>query len=165
MYSTQRQRHMVDRFDWLQRYGDLIMDPPPLLSPLQSIINAQAFHRLAYNKENNDCGVRALAVACAAPYVESHAAFKRIGRADGGPVSPYFLVNAAPLLGYQLWDHPKPAGTTLQSCGRYLADAGGGYVILTCNHAVGMWNGEIIDWDRESKQRVTQIFKARRIET
>ena len=153
-----------DRFDWLQRWGDLIMGPPPLIGPLQPTAAAQAFYRLAYNKEDNDCGVRALAVACAAPYVESHAAFKQLGRVDAMPVSPYLMKMAAYWLGYKLQDYPRPAGCTLESCGRYLADAVGGYVILTRDHAVGMWNGEIIDWARDSKQRVTQIFKARRME-
>ena len=156
---------MTERFDWLQRYGDLIMDPPPLLAPLQPTAAAQAFYRLAYNKEDNDCGVRALSVACAAPYVESHAAFKQVGRVDGGPVTPFWMEQAAERLGYTLSDYPTPAGATLVSCGRDLADTVGGYLILTCDHVVGMWNGEIIDWARESKQRVTEIFLAEKIET
>lgn len=160
----QGQMTVVDRFDWLERYGDLIMDPPPLLGPLQPTAAAQAFYRLAYNKEDNDCGVRALAVACAAPYAESHTAFKLLGRLNAMPVSPFLMKQAATWLGYELQRYPKPAGATLKSCGRYLADAVGGYIILTCDHAVGMWNGEIIDWARDTKQRVTQIFKARRID-
>ena len=156
---------MTERFDWLQRYGDLIMDPPPLLAPLQPTVAAQAFYRLAYNKEDNDCGVRALAVACAAPYVESHAAFKRIGRADSGPTSPEMVLKAMPLLGYEaveIWLLTR--SITVQACGRELAGCEGGYVIVTCNHALGVWDGEVIDWDRDSKQRVCGVFEARRIE-
>ncbi len=156
---------MTERFDWLQRYGDLIMDPPPLLAPLQPTAAAQAFHRLAYNKEDNDCGVRALAVACAAPYAESHAAFKQVGRVDGGAVSAFLIEQAAPWVGYKLREHPKPAGATIVSCGQDLADTVGGYLILTCDHAVGMWNGEIIDWAYDTKQRVVHIFLAEKIET
>ena len=155
---------MTERFDWLQRYGDLIMDPPPLLAPLQPAAATQAFYRLAYNKEDNDCGVRALAVACATPYAKSHAAFKRVGRENGGPVTPFWMGQAAPWLGYTLSDYPTPAGATLRSCGRDLANTVGGYIILTWDHAVGVWDGEVIDWDRDSKQRVVQIFLARRIE-
>ncbi len=154
---------MRDRFDWLQRYGDLIMDPPPLPASLRPTAATQAFHRLAYNKEDNDCGVRALAVACAAPYVESHAAFKQVGRLHALPVSPFLMEQAAAWLGYKLKAYPTPAGCTLESCRQYFAHTVSGYIILTCDHAVGMWNGEIIDWARESKQRVTQIFKAQRI--
>ncbi len=154
---------MTERFDWLQRYGDLIMDPSPLLAPLQPTAAAQAFHRLAYNKEDNDCGVRALAVACAAPYAKSYAAFKQVGRADGRSVTPFWMEQAAERLGYKLTAYPIPAGCTLASCRRDLADTVGGYVILTCDHAVGMWNGEIIDWARDSKQQVVEIFLARRI--
>ena len=158
---------MVDRFDWLQRYGGLIMDPPPLPASLRptfsKLDSVQAFYRLAYNREDNDCGVRALAVACAAPYVESHAAFKQVGRENGGPVTPFWMEQAAPWLGYTLSDYPTPAGATLRSCGRDLANTVGGYLILTCDHVVGMWNGEIIDWACNTGQHVTQIFKAQRI--
>lgn len=181
--------YIPDRFDWLQRWGDLVMDPPPLATPLQPtsyprfnmaeaearaytafpatfsdrMRDVQAFRRLAYNKEDNDCGVRALAVACAAPYEKSHAAFKRMGRYDGEGVCVPMMLHAAPELGYYLEGWPLPANATIKSCGRHYADTDGGYVIVTCDHAAGMWNGEIIDHARNSKARVTKLFRARRL--
>ena len=117
----------------------------------------QAFYRLAYNKESADCAVRALAVACAAPYKQAHKALADVGRVDGGPADVELMQWAAFILGYRMVEF-KPHGKTLRTAERILKDTKGGYVLTTVDHAVGLWDGEMIDFARGTLARVKHAF-------
>ena len=58
-------RRGIDRHDWFAEYGDLLateLKPEPRFTAFQQTAERYAFYRLAYNTEDNDCSVRALAV-------------------------------------------------------------------------------------------------------
>lgn len=153
----------IDRHNWFAEYGDLLMrdllvrDAQEPKYPWGSE-EAQAFYQLAYNKEDNDCGVRALAVACAAPYEKAHWALQENGRLPGQPSFPAQMIAAANALRC----HMVPttcAAKTLRTVERELAKTHGGFIVTTCNHAVGIWNGELIDHARGRLWRVTEIYR------
>jgi hypothetical protein len=168
---------MIERFDWFARFGDLLDDPPANTGPgefprldtdrLNDIASqVRGFYRLAYNREDSDCGVRALAVACAAPYEVAYAALENAGRKPGGPVKLAMLRAAAWELGYALiQEYAIPYGPTIRHCTYSMRDTKGGYIIVTCDHAAGVWNGEVIDWSRKRGFKVEGILRAKRVNT
>ncbi len=159
---------MRDKFDWFARYGDLLQTgPSPVAVPGQAathvMLQEQAFRRMAYNREDHDCGVRALAVACAAPYEAAHQALMHEGRMPGTAVNIYMLIEAAQHLNYELvivTEYEAPHRPTIKRCARTMCTMWGGYILLTRDHAAGMWDGEVIDWSRDRAFRVRQILRA-----
>lgn len=121
----------------------------------------QQFYRLAYNKETSDCGVRALAVACATPYRVALAAMADVGRKSEWPVNESMLERAAELIGYEMVEIEKP-GKTFLTAERALCLEPGGHILTSWDHAVGLWNGELIDYTRGSRLRVVYAFKVNR---
>lgn len=121
----------------------------------------QAFYRLAYNKEASDCSVRALAVACAAPYARAHQAMQNVGRLDGGLANGHMMMSAALQLGCQMVEIPLRS-KTLRTAERTLRHIKGGHILVTRNHAVGVWDGELIDHARGTLARVKHAFRIHR---
>lgn len=114
--------------------------------------------RLAYNKESADCTVRALAVACNISYGNAHWAMQKEGRPLGGSGSAAMMFAASRSLGYRMV-RIKPKGKTMLTVGRALVGTFGGFVLVTCDHAAGVWNGYVIDHDIDSLSRVLQTFR------
>ncbi len=148
----------IDRHNWFEQWGDLISDciPTPTdkvpfpkfdRAKFDMLPEVQAFHNLVYNKEDNDCGVRALAVACAAPYDKAYAALQRAGRIDGYACCIAQMMHAARMLRCYMVRTPCTAKTLL-TVERELAKTHGGFIASTSTHVVGIWNGELIDWAR-----------------
>ena len=154
---------MIDRHNWFAEYGDLLMrdllvrDAQEPKCPWGSE-EAQAFYKLAYNWEDNDCGVRALAVACAAPYDKAHAALQEAGRIAGHSCCMPQMLDAARRLRCLMVATTCKAKTLL-TVERELAKTHGGFIVTTRDHAVGVWNGELIDQDRGSLSRVDGIYR------
>ena len=155
-------RRLIDRHDWFTNYGDLISDcvKTPEYAPKYSwsCMASQAFYRLAYNKEDNDCGVRALAVSCAAPYDKAQQALAEAGRLPGHSCTIAQMIDAAVRLRCSMVRTTCKAKTLL-TVERELAKTHGGFIVTTRDHAVGLWNGELIDQDRGSLSRVDGIFR------
>ncbi len=159
-------RRKIDRHDWFADFGDLISDciPKPTLEvPFPRIDRAKweettAFYRLAHNKEDNDCGVRALAVACAAPYDKAHRALQELGRIAGQACVVSQMIGAAVHLKRRMVRVEHKA-KTLRTVERELADTSGGFILTTADHAVGIWNGELIDHARGSLMRVGAVYR------
>lgn len=162
-----------DRFDWHSRYGDLLMSPSePIFKVWDSGADLQfpkfdavecderaAFYSLAHNKEPNDCAVRALAVACAAPYERAYDAMEIAGRLKGRSSNTSMMMDATSMLECNMVQLLKLPGRTLRTAERALKNTHGGFILLTCNHAVGIWNGELIDHARGRLWRVDRVYR------
>ena len=153
----------IDRHNWFEEYGDLISTwyEVPEHSPdfpwSQGFAEA-AFHRLAYNREDNDCGVRALAVACAAPYDEAHEALSQAGRIDGESCMVPQMLWAAGVLKCAM-HHTSCTAKTLLTVERELKHTRGGFIVTTTSHAAGIWDGELIDHARGRLWRLDGIYR------
>lgn len=150
----------IDRHNWFAEYGDLLtaeLRPEPQF-PQWRTAAEKAFHNLAYNKENNDCGVRALAVSCAAPYDKAHWALRKAGRPVGHSCHVFQMIHAATMLHCHMV-RTTCAAKTLRTVERELAKTYGGFIVTTCSHAAGVWNGELIDHARGTLSRVTEIYR------
>ena len=155
----------IDRHNWFADYGDLISDCVRPPKPDQEFnawpmitVETQAFHLLAYNKEDNDCGVRALAVACAAPYEQAHWALQEAGRSAGNTCCVAQMIDAAARLRCLMVATTCKAKTLL-TVERELSETRGGFIVTTSSHAAGVWNGELIDHARGRLWRVDGIYR------
>ncbi len=127
------------------------------MSKLYDEIRAQqAFYRLAYNKESHDCSVRALAVACVAPYDIAHAAMAFAGRQPSGTATGKMIDTAARSLGCVMYGIEVESKTLRTLC-RELKAEPGNYMAVTCNHVVGFYKGECIDWSRDTLARIKAV--------
>ena len=155
----------TDRHNWLEEWGDLISD---LAYPEQapdfpwSGTASEAFYRLAYNQEDNDCGVRALAVACAAPYEQAHWALQEQGRVAGHGCHVSQMIAAAPMLHCHMVRTTCTA-RTMRGVERELEHTHGGFIVTTADHAAGLWNGELIDHQRGTLKRLDGIFRVEQL--
>ena len=154
-------RRGIDRHDWFAEYGDLISDftvpkhAPDFPWPCKE---EQAFYKLAWNKEDNDCSVRALAVACAAPYDKAHEAMRKAGRLPEGPALIPQMMDAARHLRCHMVRTTCTAKTLL-TVEHELKNTHGGFIVSTCDHVVGVWNGELIDHTRGRLLRLDGIYR------
>lgn len=123
----------------------------------ETVAQQQAFYRLAYDKENCDCTVRALAVTCAAPYDIAHTAMAFAGRESCGAATMNMVEFAAGSLGFALRPIEVKSKTLRMLC-RELKSEPGAYVAVTCDHIVGFWQGECIDWTRDTLARIIKVY-------
>jgi hypothetical protein len=117
----------------------------------------RAFYRLAYNREDNDCAVRALAVACTVPYEHARDVLTRVGRPPGWGVTLEMLMAGIEALSCSAVKRKVKARTMHTLC-RELRRESGGIIALTRSHVAGFWNGECIDWSRDRLLRITDVF-------
>ena len=120
------------------------------------LTETQAFYRLAYNSEGHDCSVRALAVTCAAPYDIAHAAMHFAGRGPETAASMHMIETAARSLGFRLYPIVVKAKTMRTLC-RELRSEPGCYIAETVTHVAGFWQGECIDWSRNTLTRIVTV--------
>lgn len=117
------------------------------------LTDVQTRCRLAFNREDNDCAVRAVAVACDVSYARAHAALASAGRLPGYPTRVNNILEALRELGRAAILR-TPRAKTLRSMCRELRGATGGVIVITCNHAAGFWDGRCIDWARDRLLRI-----------
>jgi hypothetical protein len=122
----------------------------------------QGFYRLAYSKEASDCSVRALAVACAAPYKVAYSAMLFAGRGPEQAATVEMMAQAAVMLGYVLVPVQVRSKTLRKLCSE-LSGEPGGLLAFTSSHVVGFWNGEGIDFARDTLMRVKLVCSVKRI--
>lgn len=121
-----------------------------------TIKEQQAFHRLAYNKEASDCSVRALAVSCAVSYAIAYVALDFAGRQPKGAATGRMINTAARSLGYTLHGVAVKSKTLRTLCRELKAELGN-YMATTCDHVVGFYKGECIDWSRDTLTRIVAV--------
>ncbi len=119
--------------------------------------STQAFYRLAYNREQFDCSVRALAVTCAVPYDIAHSAMAFAGRQTEGAATMWMVRMAACSLGYAL-RHVVVKSKTMRTLCRELKDEPGCFMAVTSEHVAGFYKGECIDWQRDRLTRIKDVF-------
>lgn len=124
--------------------------------------STQAFYRLAYSKEGHDCSVRALAVACAAPYDVAHAAMHFAGRGPHQGASLAMIADAAYSLGFIL-EPVTVKSKTLRTLCREMQGEPGAFLAVTSDHVVGIWQGEVIDWARDRLLRLETVLAVKRM--
>jgi len=109
--------------------------------------------------ENNDCGVRALALVCNIPYKTARETLSAHGRKHGAGVFTFQLAKA-------LVEHsnPKPLQTVLKpKGGRYTpktigkAYPKGRFLLYSRGHVMAMVDGEILDWAQDRRLRIVAI--------
>jgi len=131
------------------------------------------------HNEDNDCGVKALAVLAKVSYEDAHSALSLCGRINRRGCSTFQLRTACRLLGYDLqeidpWEMIKKYRGSYPSrlCGvttyhpNKFPEAwkdGETYLLFTRRHVVAVKNGETIDWTTNRSLRVTWILKAIKI--
>lgn len=152
----------IDRHNWLEDYGDLLF--PQFTLPENDLqfpwaeIATPAFYKLAYNREDNDCGVRALAVACEIPYEQAHWSLQEAGRLAGQSCCMPQMIDAANRLRFAMVPTDCKS-RTLRTVERELKKTHGGFIVTTTDHAVGVWNGEMIDHARGRLWRLDGIYR------
>lgn len=108
--------------------------------------------------ENNDCGVKALAVATECSYADCHAALKKHGRKNGKGTFVSQMIKAANDLGFNLIKvdcHHRG----LRALSRDLPQKGN-FVIWVTRHFAGASSGKIHDWSDGRCLRIKQVFQA-----
>ena len=119
-------------------------------------------------RETSDCTVKALAVTREITYEEAHAICKQFGRRPRIGMSQRRINamlkaedNAEPLPHHELdrlrqsigVQHltPNNIGKALKRCGY----AAWNFYATTCNHAIGIRKGQVIDWTEGRRHRIT----------
>lgn len=117
----------------------------------------QVFRRSAELGEDNDCSVKAVALACDLPYDAAHAAFEDAGRRHGRGVNWPQISKA--LKGLKVNTQPishlrQPNGScyTPKTISRLLPF--GRYLVYTRNHMFALVDGEVLDWTKGRKHRI-----------
>jgi len=113
--------------------------------------------------ENNDCTVKAVALAANVPYAKAHHLMKIQGRKDGGRAPRANVISALFHLGFQCEDVTKlvPEKTLNQFEQRGLRDT---YLIGINGHILVSKNGKIEDWTAGGRQhRIQTVYRVRPI--
>lgn len=108
-------------------------------------------------KENNDCGVVALAVCCNVSYEDAHAALELVGRKRRRCTNRYMYEPAADLLDKKLVLTNKFKSRTIRTLERELDH--GNYLVRVTKHSVGVNNGKVIDWSTGRCKRIVEIYE------
>jgi hypothetical protein len=132
--------------------------------------------------EDNDCGVRAMAVATGESYEDCHAAFELAGRKHRGSSYHYMYPQVADMLGYDLkpiwrsgdyaseknllYTHPKflhlnvcpPEYSWVPKCKTPISTERNiprniKCIMIVQGHAIGIRDGEVHDWTNGKRHR------------
>ena len=112
---------------------------------------------LKHSRNKNDCGVRALAAACAVSYEGAERALADAGRKPGRWTYNKQLIAAAKALGKALQFNESMAGVTVRKLGRELPS--GNWVVHVNRHYLAVVAGEVVDWSAGSLRRVKSAFQ------
>jgi len=126
--------------------------------------------------ERNDCTVVSVAATTGVAYGVAHAQLAHYGRKPGRGAPLYVIANALKALGFKIENVPAeyfirryPKGkqdksqVTTHQPERFPGawEDGHNYILLTSGyrHAVGIVNGENVDWTRGRAMRVAEIWR------
>lgn len=132
----------------------------------------------AVHQENNDCSVKAIAIACGVSYSEAHSACRAAGRTNrnGTPIS--VSARAIESLGFTIRTvtsleqraivnrypgvHRNLQSITTHHPNRFpqaWADAHPNMIWVTANHMLAVKDGQVIDWSNSKAMRVLLIWE------
>lgn len=117
----------------------------------------QVFRRSAELGEDNDCSVKAVALACGLPYDAAHAAFEDAGRRHGrGVLTPQIFkalkvlkINTQPISHLR---QPNGSRYTPRTISRLLPF--GRYLVYTRGHVFALVDGQVLDWTKGRKHHI-----------
>lgn len=113
-------------------------------------------------REDNDCAVKAIAAALNTSYGKAHRTMAKLGRKNRGCSSVAQIHMALEqITGVRI------PGTSFKGEGigktlkRFCREHAGVYIVCTCNHAVCIRHGEMIDWtaDTAGRRKITNVWK------
>ena len=107
-------------------------------------------------KDNNACGVIAIAIATNKTFGEVHAIFKRLGRKNKQGVTTWQMRKAIHILGFEVEELEKWKGKTCTTLSLPRKD---NYIALTSGHALAVKFGLIKDWTDGRRHRIQQVWK------
>lgn len=117
--------------------------------------------------EDNDCAVKAVAIACDVPYRMAHSLLKSEGRRDKRGTPTYMIHRAIKGLGFNMTEvegkAPFRFGGTITTLTRKLP-SNGMYLAYTATHVLMVKNGKLEDWTEGRRHRIQQVFKVERIQ-
>ncbi len=129
------------------------------------------------NNEDNDCSIKAIAIACNIPYNKAHAAVKKQGRKSRKGTYTWQTLRAIKALGFIVTKIPPstiirqyPAGhCKLKNVTTHHPDRfnkvwadGRSYIFKTCGHMLAVVNGVNHDYTRSSACHVKSIYRIER---
>lgn len=112
--------------------------------------------------ETKDCSVKALAIVASVDYTAAHAALKQQGRKNRKGCSTHQINRAAIALGCVVVQIDKPAAAkTMKTVGPALLASGqpGAHLIYMRGHVAAVVAGQVADWTRGRRHRVSSIFR------
>ena len=109
--------------------------------------------------EDNDCAVKAVAIACDVPYSIAHAVLKKNGRKARRGTLRHITFKSVEDLGFKI----KEVVHTAKTIDRLKTDAivqQGFYFAFVSGHILTVVNGKVEDWTgRGSLRRVQRVFQ------
>lgn len=133
-------------------------------------------------RENNDCSVKAISIACGVPYAEVHALMKSLGRKDRRATPRIISRRTVEALGYRIreWSiaerinmirsYPRPhcglSSITTHHPRRFPAAWVGCHsnmIWTTARHMLAVKDGAVQDWSINNALRVDTIWEVEKV--
>lgn len=107
-------------------------------------------------KDDNDCSVKALAIACNVPYGDAHRTMQMNGRKTNKGAYGYQILRTIRNLGCDYVEVLRWKGKTTKTLDlprehRYLA--------ITCNHALAVQFGLVKDYSATKNMRIEKVYR------
>lgn len=121
-----------------------------------------------YYREDNDCSVKAVAIACDVPYKLAKDTLESVGaRRPRSGANLYGILAAIAKLGFVTNEiegqRPLKFGGTISTLTDKLPKRGM-YIALVRNHILTVKNGKIEDWTEGRRHQVQLVYKVERCE-
>jgi hypothetical protein len=117
--------------------------------------------------EDNDCAVKAVAIACDVPYRMAHSLLKSEGRRNKRGTKTYMIHRAIKGLGFKMTEvegqAPLKFGGTVTTLTTKVPRTGI-YLAYTATHVLIVKNGKVEDWTEGRRHRIQQVYKVERIQ-
>jgi len=136
--------------------------------PTNLIKDSRAFN------ENRDCAVIAIAAATGLDYAKAHLAMSVKGRQTRTGSSVNMILGAIDYLGFEavpvpfseiLKDYPPCYREVSKLTPRQVQKfpkawvGKGDFIGITCNHALAICNGEVLDWSDGRRHQIKRLFR------
>ena len=126
---------------------------------METKMNYAKAQRQAMNaSENNDCSVKAVAIACDVPYKVAQKALEKQGRKARKGASLGSIQLAVASLGYAM-EPVKVNAKTVKTLDREPVVAKGHYMALVNGHILAIKDGVIEDWTDGRRNRILLTYK------
>ena len=109
-------------------------------------------------RENNDCGVKAVAIACDVAYIVAKKALEKQGRIARKGASLGSILDAFKALGFKA-ERVELKAKTVTGLESDPTVKAGHYVALVRGHILAIKNGSVEDWTEGRKHRIVLAYK------